>query len=348
VDPVASNLADRPENAPVISVIVPAHGRPDKLSQLMDALAKQDLSVDKFELIICDDGSDPPLLETMDLSKAPYGVVVVQQEHAGPAAARNLAMRLARGALLVFLDDDSIPSEACLSGHLAAQLQASGNTAVMGGFTLTEECRSTSLSLLVEQTPMVFPHSALESGRMYSADCLRTANLSIPKALVEAVGGFDETFREPCAEDAELAKRLKRALFTTVLYDPEIKCLHDHAPNIDDFANRQHILGWSTSYMAWRHDDHTLIVGQNASAPGDQFWMDLDTRLQGSIERVEGLLEEIRNQSEKELAGETPSALDPDFLNNIKEIGFSFFSRGLIDGHREIQAMIQQRGSAPE
>jgi hypothetical protein len=114
-EPVASNLGERPQNAPVISVIVPTHGRPEQLLQLMDALERQDLSADKFELIISDDGSNPPVLESLDLSKPSYGVVVLQQENSGPAAARNAAQRHARGALLVFLDDDSIPSDSCLS-----------------------------------------------------------------------------------------------------------------------------------------------------------------------------------------------------------------------------------------
>jgi len=346
--PVASNLAERPENAPVISVIVPAYGRPEKLLQLMDSLEQQDLNADKFELLVSDDGSDPPILESLDLSKPSYGVVVLQQDNSGPAAARNAAIRHARGALLVFLDDDSIPGEACLSGHLAAQLQASGNTAVMGGFMLVEAHRGTSISRLIEESPMIYPHPALQAGRIYNADCMRTANLSIPKALIEAVGGFDETFRVPCAEDAELAKRLKRALGTHVLYDPEITCQHDHAPTVDDLANRQQDLGWSTSYMAWRHDDHTLIVGGNAAPPGEQFWVDLETRLDASVDRVEQLLEELRQTSIDESEGGPPESLNPDYINKFKEVGFAFFSRGLIDGHREIQEMISKRIPAGE
>ena len=181
---------------------------------------------------------------------------------------------------------------------------------------------------------------------MYSSESLRTANLSIPKALVDSIGGFDETFIIPCAEDAELGRRLKRALYTTVLYAPEIGCLHDCSPSIDDFAARQQTLGWSTSYMAWRHDDYTLIVGTGASKPTEQFWEELKNKLEGSIERVEMLMGELRDQIETERAGDAIVTLDPDFASKINEIGFAFFSRGLIDGHDEIQSMIQNR-SAP-
>ena len=165
----------------------------------------------KNEVIICDDGCDPPIAGELDLGKWPFVATVLRQEKRGPAAARNTAISHARGAVLLFLDDDAVPGDHCLSKHLSAQLQASGNTAVMGGFGLSEDNRRDSLALLVDQSSVLFPHAMLEAGRMYSTDCFRTTNCSIPKALVESVGGFDETFSLPSAEDAELGRRLKRA-----------------------------------------------------------------------------------------------------------------------------------------
>jgi GT2 family glycosyltransferase len=346
--PVASTVAAHPDSSPVISVIVAAHERPAQLSQLLSALDGQDLSADKFEVIISDDGSEAPLADTVDLSKHSYAIVLLRQEQTGPAAARNAAIRHARGALLVFLDDDAVPSESCLSGHLAAQLNASGNTAVMGSFSLAEAHRNTSLSQLLETSPMAFPHPALKPGKLHRTECLRAVNMSIPTALIEAIGGFDETFNIPSAEDSEMAKRLGRALATPVLYDPEIGCSHDDMPSIDKFAQRQQRLGWSTSYMAWRHDDHTLIVGPNSSPPGEQFWEDLEARLEKSIPRIETVLAEIRTLAEQESSAPPPSELASDFAEKVREIGFAFFSRGLIDGHREIQVMIAERESPQE
>ena len=343
-----SNADDHPESAPVISVIVPSRERNDKLQQLLTALTQQNLDADKFEVIICDDGSVPPIAEALSLRALPFRTNVIRQEARGPGAARNTAIRHASGAVLLFLDDDSIPGESCLSQHLTAQLQASGNTAVMGEFRLTDDNRRDSLALLIDQSSVLFPHAVLEAGRMYSTDCFRTTNCSIPKALVESVGGFDETFSVPSAEDAELGRRLKRALYTTVLYDPDISCRHDHLPNIDDLARRQQDLGWSTSYMAWRHDDYTLIVGSGSSKPTDEFWKELESNLQESVDRVEAQLSEIRDQLENEQKNTPPAQFDPGFPERVKSIGFAFFSKGLIDGHHEIQAMVQARSNAAE
>ena len=218
----------------------------------------------------------------------------------------------------------------------------------MGEFRLSEENRRDSLALLVDQSSVLFPHAMLEAGRMYSTDCFRTTNCSLPKALVESVGGFDETFSVPSAEDAELGRRLKRALYTTVLFDPEIPCFHDDPPNVDDLARRQQDLGWSTSYMAWRHDDYTLIVGTGSSKPTEEFWKELESNLQDSIDNVEAQLAEVRSQLETEQSGPHPTQLAPEFPEKIKTIGFAFFSKGLIDGHHEIQAMIQARSNTAE
>ena len=342
-EPIASNIGERTASSPVITVIVAAHNRPKKLSQLLAALDRQDLDAEKFEVVICDDGSEESLLAAINVDAHAYALTVLHQENAGPAAARNTAISHARGAVLVFLDDDSIPADGCLSGHLSAQLQATGNTAVMGGFRLTEEYRKSSLAQLIESTSLVYPHPNLSPGKLHNGECLRTTNLSIPTAVIESVGGFDETFNVPGAEDAELAKRLSRALATVVLYEPQIECLHDERPTIDKFAIRQQILGWSTSYMAWRHDDHTLIVGANANAPGPEFWTNLASNLEESIDAVETSLSNLRSQEEKEHEDESPPPLSADFGQRVNRIGFAFFSRGLIDGHTEIQSMVKDR-----
>ena len=121
------------------------------------------------------------------------------------------------------------------------------------------------------------------------------------------------------AEDAELGRRLKRALYTTVLFDPDIKCLHDDPPTIDDLARRQQDLGWSTSYMAWRHDDYTLIVGTGASQPTDEFWKELESNLNDSIDNVESLLSEVRAHLESEQDGERLPGPDPSFPEKVQK-----------------------------
>lgn len=83
--------------APRFSVIVPGHGRPGPLAACLRALARQDYPADRYEVIVVDDGSEPPLGPgDADDPRVRW----LRQPHAGPAAARNAGAATARGELL--------------------------------------------------------------------------------------------------------------------------------------------------------------------------------------------------------------------------------------------------------
>lgn len=85
-----------------------------------------------FEVIVVDDGSDPPL--SIDVNAYNYPLSVIDQRNAGPAQARNNGARLARGTFLVFIDDDCLPHPDWLIGfdeHCGDNLEV-----LLGGQTL--------------------------------------------------------------------------------------------------------------------------------------------------------------------------------------------------------------------
>src|SRR3954453_18483180 len=91
---------------PAISVVVPTRDRPEALTVLAGLLARQTLSAGRFEVIIVDDGSQPPL-------RAPAGPpalrILRHESSRGPGAARNTGWRAAAAPLVAFLDDDCAP-----------------------------------------------------------------------------------------------------------------------------------------------------------------------------------------------------------------------------------------------
>ena len=44
-----------------ISVIIPTHNRLDKLTELIASLRCQNLVADQYEIVVVDDGSEPPV-----------------------------------------------------------------------------------------------------------------------------------------------------------------------------------------------------------------------------------------------------------------------------------------------
>ncbi len=85
-----------------VSVIIPAYDAADCLRDALDSALAQQLP--PAEIIVVNDGS----ADRTDAVCRSYGrrIIYVEQEHLGPAAARNAGLARARGAFIAFLDAD--------------------------------------------------------------------------------------------------------------------------------------------------------------------------------------------------------------------------------------------------
>lgn len=89
----------------VISIIIPAYNSESTLESCVTSVLNQ--TYRETEIIIVDDGSvDGTLMIGKRLSSAYDNVRVESIEHAGPSAARNTGLRLARGRYIAFVDSD--------------------------------------------------------------------------------------------------------------------------------------------------------------------------------------------------------------------------------------------------
>jgi glycosyltransferase involved in cell wall biosynthesis len=91
-----------PPSAPLFSVIVPTHDRPDLLPVAVASVLAQ--SVDDFEVLIVDDAGTRPPAPFDD----PRVRIIRRERNGGPAAAINTGAAAARGRYLAFLADDDL------------------------------------------------------------------------------------------------------------------------------------------------------------------------------------------------------------------------------------------------
>jgi glycosyltransferase involved in cell wall biosynthesis len=99
-----------------VSICIPARN-PLNLRRVLDALALQTYPCALMEVVIADDGSDPPITATGDY---PFPVSVVQLQRTlafGAGRGRNAAARRATGDLLVFLDADIVPERQVIASY---------------------------------------------------------------------------------------------------------------------------------------------------------------------------------------------------------------------------------------
>ncbi len=90
---------------PRYSIIIPTYNGASSIEQTLSSCFEQ--SIQDFEIVTVDDGSTDNTLEVLSQLTDPR-LVIVEQKNAGPAAARNHGMRVARGEYIAFLDSDDI------------------------------------------------------------------------------------------------------------------------------------------------------------------------------------------------------------------------------------------------
>ena len=93
---------------PVFSVVIPTYNRRERLVACLDSLARQSLGVEKFEVIVVDDGSTdgtPEAVAEFRL-KRHFRVSCHCRSSGGPGAARNYGASMAAGRILAFTEDD--------------------------------------------------------------------------------------------------------------------------------------------------------------------------------------------------------------------------------------------------
>lgn len=179
-----------------LSVVVPTYNRARVLRVCLASLAAQTLPREEFEVLVVDDGSTD---DTESVVRAFEGALVVrylrQPSNCGQAAARNRGIHEATGEVVVFVDSDVFPTPGFLAAHQAIHL---GRQRVVG--------RGPLLLTAHLDDPFRRPPLLLDPSPAF----LDTANSSVSRKHLLAVGGFDEEFRHYGWEDVDLGLRLRR------------------------------------------------------------------------------------------------------------------------------------------
>ncbi|QTU84178.1 bifunctional glycosyltransferase/CDP-glycerol:glycerophosphate glycerophosphotransferase [Xiamenia xianingshaonis] len=95
------------DNALVASVIIPVYNKEKFLARCFDSLKAQTLPLEKFEVVLVDDGSsDDSLRLCQEFARELPHATVIAKENGGVSAARNDAIAQAQGTYLFFVDPD--------------------------------------------------------------------------------------------------------------------------------------------------------------------------------------------------------------------------------------------------
>ncbi len=176
--------------SPAVSIIMPTWNRAGLIAEAIESVLAQSFA--DWELIIVDDGSTDNTDEVV-ARFADSRIRYHRKDHAGQCAARNHALRLAKGTLVAYLDSDNIWYPGFLSLAVAAFAADSSVESAYGA--RVSEARN-EMCLLFEP----FDREKLLKRSFIGMSCFIHR-----RALYERFGGFDEDL---CAyEDWDLALR---------------------------------------------------------------------------------------------------------------------------------------------
>jgi glycosyltransferase involved in cell wall biosynthesis len=222
--------------------VVPTFNRRESLRRLLDALAAQTYPAADFEVIVVDDGSTDGTNQMLEQLRPPYRLRTLWQANAGPALARNRGVASARGALIVFLDDDVEPLPELLAEHVAAHGDAS-DLIVIGPMSPPADWPRPAWVRWEEEMLLAQYRAMLAGEYPCTARQFYTGNASLPRARFLEAGGFDGTFRR--AEDVELAYRLR---------DRGARFNFNPRADVKHFASRSFDAWCRTPYQYGRYD----------------------------------------------------------------------------------------------
>ena len=184
-----------------VSVVIPVFNRANLIGETLSSIAGQTRVPD--EIIVVDDGSSDDILAAL----APFGNTVryTRQENKGPAAARNLGLRIASGDAIQFFDSDDLMSPNNIEAKLDA-LERTGAEVAYGPWAQAELANGQARlrPVVLQQRPLPLEKTAL---RWYLQGWVTVFQTCVFKrSLLDRAGPYDETLMP--TEDSEMLFRI--------------------------------------------------------------------------------------------------------------------------------------------
>lgn len=240
-----------------VSVIFATYNRSD----VIGAVLEQWLAVDRntrysYEIICSDDASSDNTVEIIEKFKG-LPITILRNEHGGASRARNAALKIAKGEIVIFTGDDIFPEPDFINRHYENHLKFGDKVCTLGRIEWHKDLQLNHLMYHITNVGCEqFGFAGLTPYGITDFRHFYTSNISVSRKELDALDKhFDLTFDKYGFEDIELGYRLHKN-DVTIFYDPDILAYHHHIYNdVDKFCNRQMSAGDQIVVFGKLHED---------------------------------------------------------------------------------------------
>ncbi len=236
------------ESGLAFSVVVPTYNGGELLRACLASIAALDFPRERFEVLVVDNNSTdetPSIIDSFGFTR------LEERTYQGSYAARNAAMRVARGEIIAFTDSDCEVAPDWLT-ELWAAARDNPNAGCIAGEILAfppstpVERYSEKIGLLRQRGPLSGWHF-----KPYA----QTANAAYRRDVFDRIGLFDPTMKS--GGDAEIAWRMLDKTDYEIKFAPDAKVYHHHRTSVRDLWAQFHRYGSGKLSWARARADYT-------------------------------------------------------------------------------------------
>ena len=240
----------------LVSILIPCYNAAPWLAATLDSVRAQ--THPRTEIIVVDDGSSDQSAAVARTFE-PHGVRVVTQPNAGASAARNHALRLARGEFIQFLDADDLLAPDKIARQLALLSAAPANPIAAGPWGRFEHDPARAVFTFEDNWRDSSPLEWL-SLNFAGRGMMPPAAWLTPRAVIDAAGPWDE--RLSLNDDGEYFCRVLLAS-TGIRFCAAARTFY--RSNLStSLSRRRSDAAWASAYLSHELCERHLLAAEDS------------------------------------------------------------------------------------
>jgi len=251
-------MTERGISVPMVSIVIPTYNRKNDVLECLGSLKKLDYP--NYEIIVVDNNSTDGTSEAIE-QDFPDVKILQSRSNLGVTGGRNLGARHAKGDFVLFLDNDMIVEENCVT-ELVKAMQTDQRIGAVGPIIYYYDdpervwAAGTSISLVTGKVSFNLSKS-INKGQFTDAMSVEVlpAIALVRKSLLKSVGLFDDTFFA-VYEDTDFCFRIREAGYRLLCISATRawhKVSSDERKSIEGVMNRAYLVSRNRIIFMKKH-----------------------------------------------------------------------------------------------